>query len=131
MPTSEPTTTGPETPPVHVLHCSFCSKSSKEVAKLIAGPGVYICDGCVWMCNDILRQEHEGARAPEIAFWRDKTDEQILESLPKVAVMSEQVDAHIQTLVDLLRGRGVSWARIGAAFGVTRQSAWEKFSNEE
>ncbi|HEY3753504.1 MAG TPA: ClpX C4-type zinc finger protein [Pseudonocardiaceae bacterium] len=131
MPTSEPTTTEPETPAARVLHCSFCSKSSKEVDKLIAGPGVYICDACVWMCNDILRQEHEGARLPEIAFWRDKTDEEILESLPKVAVMSAQVDAHMQTLVDLLRGRGVAWARIGAAVGVTRQSAWEKYSNEE
>lgn len=130
MPTSEPATTEPEATATRVLNCSFCSKSSKEVAKLIAGPGVYICDSCVWLCNDILRKEHEGAR-PEIAFWRDKTDEEILESLPKVALLSSQVDAHMQTLVDLLRSRGVAWARIGAAVGVTRQSAWEKYSNEE
>lgn len=38
-----------------VLTCSFCLKSSEEVAKLIAGPaGVYICDGCVELCNRVL-----------------------------------------------------------------------------
>jgi hypothetical protein len=114
------------------LHCSFCTKGSDEVNKLIAGPGVYICDTCVGTCNDILLQEtSEPAVRREIAVWADKTDEQILESLPRVAAASEQTDAYIRTLVDLLRGRGVAWARIGAAFGVTRQSAWEKFSNEE
>ncbi len=36
------------------LHCSFCSKNAQEVKKLIAGPGVYICDECVSLCHDIL-----------------------------------------------------------------------------
>ncbi len=39
------------------LYCSFCGKSQDEVKKLIAGPGVYICDECVELCNDILREE--------------------------------------------------------------------------
>ena len=37
--------------------CSFCGKSQDQVAKLVAGPGVYICDECVHLCNDILKQE--------------------------------------------------------------------------
>lgn len=36
--------------------CSFCTRSQEQVAKLVAGPGVYICDECVHMCNDILKQ---------------------------------------------------------------------------
>lgn len=39
------------------LRCSFCGKSSEQVAKLIAGPSVYICDECVGLCNEILEQE--------------------------------------------------------------------------
>jgi ATP-dependent Clp protease ATP-binding subunit ClpX len=42
-----------------VLACSFCGKSQKEVKKLIAGPGVYICDECIDLCNDIIVEEKE------------------------------------------------------------------------
>ncbi len=42
-----------------VLYCSFCGKSQNEVRKLIAGPSVYICDECVDLCNDIIREETE------------------------------------------------------------------------
>ncbi len=43
------------------LHCSFCSKRQAQVAKLIAGPKVYICDECVSLCDDILAEEHAKA----------------------------------------------------------------------
>src|SRR5699024_12318828 len=39
------------------LYCSFCGKSEHEVRKLIAGPSVFICDECVDLCNDIMREE--------------------------------------------------------------------------
>ena len=39
------------------MYCSFCGKSQHEVHKLIAGPSVYICDECVDLCNDIIREE--------------------------------------------------------------------------
>jgi ATP-dependent Clp protease ATP-binding subunit ClpX len=39
------------------LRCSFCGKGQKEVKKLIAGPGVYICDECIDLCNDIIVEE--------------------------------------------------------------------------
>ena len=42
-----------------MLYCSFCGKSQHEVRKLIAGPSVYICDECVELCNDIIREEIE------------------------------------------------------------------------
>jgi ATP-dependent Clp protease ATP-binding subunit ClpX len=39
-----------------VLKCSFCGKSEKEVDKLVAGPGVYICDACVELCNQVIAE---------------------------------------------------------------------------
>ncbi|HCK80091.1 MAG TPA: ATP-dependent Clp protease ATP-binding subunit ClpX, partial [Candidatus Competibacteraceae bacterium] len=44
-----------------LLYCSFCGKSQHEVRKLIAGPNVFICDECVELCNDIIREEMEEA----------------------------------------------------------------------
>ena len=47
-----------------LLYCSFCGKSQHEVRKLIAGPSVFICDECVELCNDIIREEvSEGAQS--------------------------------------------------------------------
>ncbi len=61
------------------LYCSFCGKSQHEVRKLIAGPTVFICDECVELCMDIIREEHK------IAFVKSKdgvpTPKEILEVL--------------------------------------------------
>ena len=40
-----------------LLYCSFCGKSQHEVKKLIAGPSVFICDECIDLCNEIIRDE--------------------------------------------------------------------------
>ena len=50
-----------------LLYCSFCGKSQHEVRKLIAGPNVFICDECVELCNDIIREEMEDS-APAAAY---------------------------------------------------------------
>ncbi len=51
-----------------LLYCSFCGKSQNEVRKLIAGPSVFICDECVDLCNDIIREEiQESASEDEVA----------------------------------------------------------------
>jgi ATP-dependent Clp protease ATP-binding subunit ClpX len=44
-----------------LLYCSFCGKSQHEVKKLIAGPSVFICDECIDLCNEIIRDEAAGA----------------------------------------------------------------------
>ncbi len=54
-----------------VLYCSFCGKSQHEVKKLIAGPSVFICDECIELCNDIIRDE---VAAPAPALRSAKTD---------------------------------------------------------
>ncbi|TLP58872.1 ClpX C4-type zinc finger protein [Microbispora triticiradicis] len=130
------------------IRCSFCSKSKTEVNKMVAGPGVYICDECVGLCGEIIAAEFaksaqsaeaaqsaEGAQsaeaAPEIPYAESMTDEQILEFLPRIAAVGAQVEDNLRVWVQRLRDRGVTWARIGAALGITRQSAWERFSGEE
>lgn len=50
------------------LRCSFCGKGQKEVKKLIAGPGVYICDECIDLCNDIIDEEREKETAVKGTF---------------------------------------------------------------
>lgn len=47
------------------LHCSFCLKDKGAVAKIVAGPGVYICDQCINLCNDMLAEDTTG----DLANW--------------------------------------------------------------
>jgi ATP-dependent Clp protease ATP-binding subunit ClpX len=69
----------------HNLNCSFCGKSQREVKKLIAGPGVYICDECVDLCNDIIaeetqrdKQRTEGAGTPKPRDIHSRLDEYVI-----------------------------------------------------
>ncbi|MGP4016311.1 ATP-dependent Clp protease ATP-binding subunit ClpX [Saccharopolyspora sp. 5N708] len=66
-----------------LLKCSFCGKSQKQVKKLIAGPGVYICDECIDLCNEII--EEELAEAGEVK----------LDELPKPAEIHEFLDQYV------------------------------------
>ncbi|MEU7693290.1 hypothetical protein FLW53_25440 [Microbispora sp. SCL1-1] len=111
------------------IRCSFCSKPKTAVAKVIAGAGVYICNECVGLCAEILAAQ--SIEAPEIPYTESMTDEQILEFLPRIAEVGAQVEDNLKVWVQRARDRGVTWARIGAALGMTRQSAWGRFSGEE
>ncbi len=50
---------------LRLLKCSFCGKSQKQVKKLIAGPGVYICDVCIDLCNEIIASDWSRAGGGE------------------------------------------------------------------
>lgn len=114
------------------VRCSFCAKAELEVSKIIAGPGIYICDECVQVCETILAEDRTNpAERPQLPHWESMTDEQMLAHLPRVAQVGAQVEANLGAWVRRLRDRGVTWARIGAALGMTRQSAWGRFSDEE
>lgn len=63
-----------------VLYCSFCGKSQHEVKKLIAGPSVFVCDECVDLCNDIIREEsHETQEEKETQLPKPKEIYQFLD----------------------------------------------------
>jgi ATP-dependent Clp protease ATP-binding subunit ClpX len=65
------------------LLCSFCGKSQRQVKKLIAGPGVYICDECIDLCNEII--DEELSTPPSFD----------LESLPKPREIYEVLDEYV------------------------------------
>ncbi|KAB2350954.1 hypothetical protein F8566_08360 [Actinomadura rudentiformis] len=113
------------------LQCSFCGKWSFEVAKLVAGPGVYICDECVDLADSIVEEYRGTSFNPQLPLWGELTDEQMLAQIPRISAAADQVEANLRSWVQELRRRGVTWAKIGEALGVTRQSAWERFSGEK
>lgn len=67
-----------------LLYCSFCGKSQHEVRKLIAGPSVFVCDECVELCNDIIREEIQ-----------EQTDEQTLKKLPTPREINATLDEYV------------------------------------
>jgi len=105
------------------LRCSFCGKDEKEVARLIGGPNVHICDGCVGTCNKILE-----ATPAEFAGWDKMTDAQLLSGLKTAEATVEATRAVLQAQIEELRRRAISWEAIGKALGISRQAAWERFS---
>lgn len=110
-----------------VLHCSFCGKSQHEAAKLIAGPGaMFICDECVGLCNQYI-----AGTPPDLSGFRPVTawpTERLMSLLPSVNATVDGARNHLQAIVDTLRSRETSWQAIADALGVSRQSAWERFS---
>ena len=69
----------------NTLYCSFCGKSQHEVRKLIAGPTVFICDECVELCNDIIREEiqekssnKEGGKLPIPSEIKENLDDYVI-----------------------------------------------------
>ena len=109
------------------VSCSFCARDATVVNKIISGPGVYICDGCVRTCDEILAADDGRSDVP-LPEWRSASDDELLASLPRVAATAATVETGLRARVTELRDRGVTWARIGAALGMTRQSAWERFT---
>ena len=70
--------------PTNITLCSFCGKSHAEVKKLIAGPGVYICDNCIVLCKNVLDKEQEAATKKS----------KLRIHVPKPAEIRRQLDKH-------------------------------------
>jgi hypothetical protein len=114
------------TPPTKTLYCSFCFKSQHEVRKLISGPAsIFICDECVGLCSEIVADRPFSSKIPSPEKLPTGL---LLERLGPIEDTVQGKGNQLQTVVDILRSRKVSWAQIGAALGISRQSAWERFS---
>ena len=88
-----------------LLYCSFCGKSQHEVRKLIAGPSVFVCDECVELCNDIIREElQEGSvvgkdsKLPVPREINESLDEYVIGQAPAKKVLSVAVYNHYKRL---------------------------------
>lgn len=98
--------------------CSFCGKPDAEVQKIVAGPGVYICNECVelaaWVIDDASRASSvENARRRADA--QNRTVEEILASLPPLIRSVDRVERELVRSIAFLRGRGIAWKAISAA----------------
>jgi ATP-dependent Clp protease ATP-binding subunit ClpX len=87
-----------------LLYCSFCGKSQHEVRKLIAGPSVFICDECVELCNDIIREEledrqdHSSAKLPKPQEIKNVLDEYVIGQERAKKILSVAVYNHYKRL---------------------------------
>jgi ATP-dependent Clp protease ATP-binding subunit ClpX len=70
-----------------LLYCSFCGKNQHEVKKLIAGPSVFVCDECVALCNDIIRQEE--------ALQQETAQQEPLQKLPTPREINQILDEYV------------------------------------
>ena len=112
------------------IRCSFCQKLAPEVDKLISGPGIYICNQCVSACVEILEQKPPTPGDAQLPSWHSMTEAEVLSRLPRIASVAAQVEGGLQRWVGEARRRGSSWATIGESLGMSRQSAWERFSSD-
>ncbi|MEI7972956.1 MAG: ATP-dependent Clp protease ATP-binding subunit ClpX [Bdellovibrio sp.] len=94
------------------LRCSFCGKSQKEVKKLIAGPGVYICDECIDLCNDIIDEEKgkdavaKGSfKVPKPSEIKEYLDEYVIGQLQAKKVLAVAVHNHYKRINALASGK--------------------------
>jgi ATP-dependent Clp protease ATP-binding subunit ClpX len=95
-----------------LLYCSFCGKSQHEVRKLIAGPSVFICDECVELCNDIIREELDERaergrdKLPKPAEIKAVLDEYVIGQQTAKKVLAVAVYNHYKRLETRARDKG-------------------------
>jgi len=113
--------------PTKTLYCSFCFKSQHKVKMLISGPAsIFICSECVDVCNECVAGRFpDKSKSPSD---EELPTERLLERLQALEDTLRGKGNQLQWVVELLRSREVSWAVIGAALGISRQCAWERFS---
>ncbi|MBW0012792.1 ClpX C4-type zinc finger protein [Mycobacterium sp.] len=113
------------------IWCSFCGKSHTAVDKLVAGPGVQICNHCVDKAQAIIKGYRDKPAELRMPIWEAWSDKQMLDHIPRMAAVADHVETELGSWVRELRRRGMAWSTIGAALGITRQSAWERFSERQ
>ena len=108
--------------------CSFCLRSRQETGVLATAPTAAICRDCASTAVRLFDALPASGSGPLPGTpWEALDDAGLLERLPQVAAARDQVEDHLARWVGAARQRNISWAAIGAALGMTRQSAWERF----
>jgi hypothetical protein len=124
MPPAAPPTENP------IASCSFCGKPDTVVQRLVAGPGVYICDECIELSAGIIAGAAE--ITPEESSKRrsqyyERSPEEILALLPALAGSVARVEADLAGWIGRLRARGIDWPVIADALAMDVDVARQRF----
>lgn len=112
--------------------CSYCLRSRAVTGRLVSSPLAAICRDCAESAVTLFASANrDDDVAGPVTPWQRLDDDALLAQLPHVAAAGTLVETHLRTWVVAARERGISWARIGEALGMTRQSAWERFAKPE
>jgi len=107
--------------------CSFCGKQGRKGMRFAGGLGAMICEECVGHYYEVLH-------SPELAAseakppWESMSDAEMLSTIPLISKTADQVADFLIEWIQMVRARDLSWASVGAALGVSRQAAWERFA---
>lgn len=118
-----------------LMHCTFCGKSDREVRKLIAGPGVNICDECVALCNGFIGDEIGApppVTTPSAPTFDPRSERPVEQLLALLAPCQRTVQATQDALhrnIERCRAAGASWDDIGAALGLAAADASRTFGD--
>jgi len=123
------TTTATATADV-IASCSFCGKPDTQVQRLVAGPGVYICNECVELSAaivvDAARTTPQESSRRRAQFY-DRSTEDILAMLPALVRSADRVEAELAGWIYRLNERGADWQTIAAAAGMNVDAARQRF----
>jgi hypothetical protein len=115
-------------PKTATASCTFCGKDNTEVEKLIAGPGVYICNECIALCNDIITTEGKSeAGATERKTLLSRPASERLELLPGMARTLQRVEADMATWIRRLIDDGATWDQVAERLDVDEKTARARF----
>ena len=112
--------------------CSFCATPGGPGTDVVlfGGLGAQICQPCIDVFHDTYHDDARRKNALGAAPWDRMSDAEVLATLPQILASAEQNVAFAHEWVEMLRERGISWAEIGRALGVSRQAAWERFARK-
>ncbi|MFB9795841.1 ClpX C4-type zinc finger protein [Arthrobacter citreus] len=112
---------------VQPFMCSFCLRPREQTGLLVGAPAVAICRGCTESALVLFEHAPADPNPSPRAPWDLLGDRELLARLPQIAKARDDVENHLRQWVAAARSRDISWAGIGEALGMSRQSAWERF----
>jgi hypothetical protein len=119
------------TPTIDVIaSCSFCAKPDSAVQRLVAGPGVYICNECIELSATIVEATAESTPAESSrrrSQYYDRASDDILALLPALVRSADRVEDQLAGWISRLREQGSDWQTIAAAAGMSVDAARQRF----
>jgi ClpX C4-type zinc finger len=108
--------------------CSFCKKNNHQVKKLVAGPGVYICNECLALCDHLVEEEVTPEDSAKLrAQFLDRAAEDVLAMLPGLARTAEEVETELRRWVLRLRQLDTGWDEIAAVLQLSEDEVRQRF----